>query len=90
MPNHVHILFKVLPNNKLEEVTHSWKSFTSNQANKLLKRTGRFWQVESYDHLVRNQESFYRITRYIQNNPAKAGLKNWHWVSNTGILPVNK
>ena len=42
---------------------------------KLLQRTGqRFWQDESYDHLVRNKEEFRRIQRYIENNPVTAGL----------------
>ena len=89
MPNHVHVLFKVLPNFRLDEITHSWKSYTAKEANKILKRTGRFWQVESYDHLVRNEESFQKIKQYIANNPAQAGLKNWLWVGNAGILPAS-
>ena len=30
------------------------------------------WQSRFHDHIIRNEASFHRITRYIQNNPA-----NW-------------
>jgi hypothetical protein len=33
-----------------------------------------FWQNESYDHVVRNEEEFRRIQRYIELNPVRAGL----------------
>ena len=46
MPNHVHTVFQPLPNWRLEKVLHSWKSFTSKEANRLLKRTGDFWEPE--------------------------------------------
>lgn len=37
--------------------------------------TGKsFWQEESYDHMVRDQEEFDRIRRYIEQNPVRAGL----------------
>jgi REP element-mobilizing transposase RayT len=36
------------------------------------------WQSESYDHIVRDEDEFYRIINYIINNPVKAGLvENW-------------
>ncbi len=46
----------------------------------LLRRTGRFWEHEYYDHLLRSEEEFYRTVTYILNNPKKAGLRNWRWV----------
>ena len=33
------------------------KGFTGHAANRLLGRSGAFWQDESYDHLVRDSES---------------------------------
>ena len=33
-----------------------------------------FWQQESYDRAVRNQEEFERIRRYVELNPVRAGL----------------
>ena len=50
------------------------KGFTAREANRILGTAGsRFWQGESYDHLVRHGE-FERIRRYIDWNPVKAGL----------------
>jgi REP element-mobilizing transposase RayT len=80
MPNHVHALFRVLEGHKLAEVLQAWKSYSANKANRLLKRSGEFWQREYYDHLVRSEEEFYRIVRYIAENPIKAGLRDWRWV----------
>ena len=33
-----------------------------------------FWQVEQFDHLVRSQEQFDYLRRYIAENPARANL----------------
>jgi len=80
MPNHVHVVLKVLPGNLLSEILHSWKSFTSKAANKLLKETGHFWQREYYDHLIRDNGEFERAVSYVLDNPTKAGLKKRTWV----------
>jgi putative transposase len=52
-------------------------------SNKLLKRKGIFWQHESYDHVVRDQDECSRIIRYVLENPVKAGLAGsageWKW-----------
>ena len=49
------------------------KGYTATQANKLLGRSGAFWQPESYDHVVRPGE-LPRILAYVAENPVKAGL----------------
>lgn len=73
MANHVHLL--LTPFVEVSKLLRSLKSSTAKQANLLLQRTGQpFWQDESYDHLVRNNEGFRRIQRYIENNPVTAGL----------------
>ena len=36
------------------------KGFTAHQANRILGRHCPFWQEESYDHLVRNEDEFRR------------------------------
>ena len=80
MPNHAHVVFVPLPPHQLQTILHSWKSFSALAANRLLQRSGRFWQPEYFDHLVRNEESLVRIVRYVNENPRKAGLRNWPWV----------
>lgn len=80
MPNHVHVVFSPLGKHKLEKILHSWKSFSSGEANRLLQRSGAFWQREYFDHLVRHEASLAKILRYVEENPARAGLSNWPWV----------
>jgi hypothetical protein len=60
---------------EVSKLTQTLKRFTARSANQLLGLTGQtFWQDDSYDHLVRDDEEFDRIVRYIENNPIKAGL----------------
>ncbi len=73
MPNHVHVL--LLPRTSVSRLLKSLKGYTAREANRLLERTGEpFWQRESYDHWVRNDQEFCKIAQYIENNPVKAGL----------------
>jgi REP element-mobilizing transposase RayT len=72
MPNHVHML--VESSVPMARWLGSLKSYTANVANERLGLKGPFWQDESYDHLVRNDDEFDRIQRYIENNPVSAGL----------------
>ena len=80
MPNHVHLVFRTIQRHKLDDILHSWKSYTAHEINKTLGKEGRVWQREYYDHLVRNQEEFENMIQYTLNNPSKANLKNWQWV----------
>jgi REP element-mobilizing transposase RayT len=72
MPNHVHLL--ATPRLPAGKWLGPLKGFTAHEANRILGRTGPFWQNESFDHLVRNDQGFRRIQRYIEHNPVKAGL----------------
>jgi REP element-mobilizing transposase RayT len=79
MPNHVHAV--VTPNGGcfLDQILHSWKSFTAHEINKRLNRKGPVWQHEGYDHIVRNPRALWKIEQYIGENPSKAGIKT-KWV----------
>ena len=86
MPNHVHLVLWPMPNFTLSEILKSRKRHTARQANLILGRTGEtFWQRESFDHWIRDDEEKARICRYIRLNPAKAGLckspEDWKWGS---------
>src|SRR5438105_1390890 len=72
MPNHVHLL--VTPHVTAPQWLGPLKGFIAHEANRILTRSGPFWQDESYDHLVRSDAEFDRIRGYIENNPVKAGL----------------
>ncbi|MGA3284203.1 MAG: transposase [Verrucomicrobiota bacterium] len=73
MPNHVHALIEIsqIP---LPEILHGWKSYTGKAANRLLKRSGDFWQAEYFDRFIRDEGHFRKAVRYLENNPVKAGL----------------
>lgn len=86
MPNHVHVILWPMPNFTLSDILKSRKRHTARQANLILGKTGEtFWQRESYDHWIRNDEEKSRICRYIRMNPVKAGLcaapEEWKWSS---------
>ena len=90
MPNHVHVVVRLFPGRELAKVVKAWKSFSAKAANHALGRKGRFWQREYYDRLIRNQDEFDRAIRYVIENPAKAGLKNWSWVWSAGWETQNE
>jgi REP element-mobilizing transposase RayT len=74
MPNHVHVLFTVLPIAPLGDIVSSWKRFTARQANRQLGCSGAFWQTEYWDRFIRNETHFAVVENYIDQNPVKAGL----------------
>jgi putative transposase len=86
MPHHVHTVVWPMPGQTLSQILHSWKTYTSRESNKLLHRTGEiFWQAESFDHWVRDDEEHARLAAYVENNPVKAALcqrpEDWKWSS---------
>jgi REP element-mobilizing transposase RayT len=80
MPNHVHAVLQPTSPHTRISILHTWKSYTSHAANKVLNQSGTFWQKEPYDHLIRNQDDLIRAIRYVLDNPKKANLHNWPWV----------
>lgn len=84
MANHVHVLFQ--PRWKFEKIMQGIKGFTAHEINAQQNASGRiFWQDESYDHWVRDDEELNRIIDYIEQNPVRAGLcqspADWRWSS---------
>lgn len=69
MPNHVHILLQLIGDNVIEAVIRSIKGFTSKKLNGWNSHTGRVWQKEYYDRIIRNGLHFRRCVEYIIDNP---------------------
>jgi putative transposase len=70
----------------LSAVLKSWKGYTGHEANKILARRGNaFWQIESFDHLIRDDEDLARCCEYTIMNPVNAHLcarpEDWKWSS---------
>ncbi|MBC7927714.1 MAG: transposase [Bryobacteraceae bacterium] len=88
MPNHVHML--LTPHTDVSSFLRRLKGFSARQANQILKQAREaFWQDESYDHLVRSDQEFRNIERYILSNPVSAGLVElpelYPWSSATSV-----
>jgi REP element-mobilizing transposase RayT len=84
MPNHFHALIEIwdVP---IGEILKSWKSYTAKAANKILGRSGAFWEEDYFDRYVRDDDHYRRVVRYVENNPNKAKLvktpSDWLWSS---------
>lgn len=86
MPSHIHWVFqpreewvRTLENERgdatpRQRIIRSINRFTARECNKILGRSGTFWQHEPYDHWVRSPEELERIIQYVEGNPVKAGL----------------
>ncbi|MCC7508769.1 MAG: transposase [Planctomycetes bacterium] len=85
MPNHVHVVFRAAPDQELSGILQSWKSFTAKECNRILGRSGEFWQRETFDRIVRDREDFDRRVRYTLEKPNVAGLVDWKWVSERAV-----
>ena len=85
MPNHVHVLIELISDTPLSVIIHSWRSFTSNEINKVSGRTGPIWMPEYFDRYIRDFNHFNSVVRYIHYNPVKAGLcteaSHYRWSS---------
>ena len=69
MPNHVHVVFALRDGYPLEDVMHSWKSFTANQLRKVISQEGPIWQKGYWDRLVRSVAHLKWVRKYIADNP---------------------
>ncbi|MGE0405962.1 MAG: transposase [Candidatus Korobacteraceae bacterium] len=96
MPDHVHLILSPrhtetgdLPS--LPEIMRFIKGSSARKINKHLQRSGRVWQEESFDHILRSNESLSEKVEYLLNNPVRSGLAAtapeypWHW---QGTIPV--
>ncbi len=82
MPDHVHVLIKPLKNHRLQNLVHSWKSFTAHKFCRDCHRKPPIWQEEYFDRIVRDEKEFLDKAQYILNNPVKIWPEeeNYPWV----------
>ncbi len=97
MPDHVHLVFTPLRNAEgwrfsLPEILRLIKGRSARQINKALSRAGPVWQDESFDHVLRSNESLAEKAEYIYQNPVRAGLVTreldypWLWRGDVPVL----
>ena len=94
MPNHFHLLidtsgiqfpsatnkFGVSRKYSVTETMRLIKGGTARACNLLLHLTGQFWQHESYDHYIRDEKEYNKITRYIHTIQLKQVLPLTGWI----------
>lgn len=69
MPNHVHVLLTPAEGYDVITTIGNIKSFTATKINKLLGRSGDFWQRNSFDRMLRCADDFQAKMDYIIHNP---------------------
>ena len=79
MPDHVHMLLAPLRDEEgwpfpLVDILQCMKSATAHRINRLLRTSGPVWEEESFDHVLRSDESLKEKCEYIRQNPVEAGL----------------
>jgi REP element-mobilizing transposase RayT len=80
MPDHVHLIFTPLVNLQamevysLAEIMDAIKGASAHKINNDLRRKGRLWQPESFDHVLRSSENLDAKVAYLLENPVRAGL----------------
>jgi urease accessory protein len=88
MPNHVHVLIRLLDGTSLGKIIKHWKAPSAVLINESVGRTGAVWMADCYDRMVRGMDHLYQAKAYIRNNPVKAGLcekaEEWEF-SSVGI-----
>jgi REP element-mobilizing transposase RayT len=91
MPDHVHLLLTSLEDENgwpygLPAILKLIKGASARSVNKLLDGSGPVWQEESFDHVLRSQESPTEKLEYIRQNPVRRGLVKktedyrWLWI----------
>ncbi len=88
MPNHVHILVAFENEQDLLSQCESWKHFTATRINRILGRTGRFWEQDGFDHLIRSEDFFLYYRQYVAENPTKACLSPGNYIHFTKPLTL--
>jgi hypothetical protein len=70
----------------LPEILRAIKGCSARSINALTGQRGPVWQDESFDHVLRGNESFEETVDYIRQNPVRRGLVStpedypWLWV----------
>jgi len=91
MPEHVHLLLTPMRNGEgwpfpLQDILKLIKGPAARSVNMLAGAHGGLWQDESFDHVLRSNESFDEKLEYIRQNPVRRGLVRkpeeyeWLWV----------
>ncbi len=72
MPNHIHlIIINDSKNNNISKIIQQFKGIVSKRCGKNL------WQKSYFDHIIRQENEYIEILRYIENNVQKWELDKY-------------
>lgn len=78
MPNHIHGIITIeesFPDQAIGKMIGAYKSLAANEYLKLCKSNNlpieKLWQRNYYEHIIMDEEDYYRVVDYIENNPLK-------------------
>ena len=74
MPDHLHVVLTVLKPYELHQVMHSLKSYTANEINRMLGRSGDVWARGYHEHTLRDEADMRQRLWYAFENPVRAGI----------------
>ena len=92
MPDHVYFVATPLAHNLLSTVVGAVKSASAHLINRELKRSGRVWQEEYFDHSIRSDEYLNTKMAYVLQNPVRMHLVasareyRWVWTANPKFM----
>jgi putative transposase len=75
MPNHMHGILEIYnsstSNQQIGQIIGSYKSLTYKHCREQSHESdlGKIWQPNYYEHVIRNQAAFEKISQYIETNP---------------------
>ena len=88
MPDHAHLVLTPLYDGSsfisIAEIMQAIKSASAHKINRELNRIGQVWQRESFDRVLRREESIHAKVEYMIQNPVRAGLvktaREYQWL----------
>ena len=87
MNDHVHVIVEPDADFRLENILHSWKSFSAKRIGAQRQHVGTFWQDEYFDRVIRNDVEYQEKRAYILDNPFRRwpGLEMYRWCWTIGL-----
>ncbi len=72
--NHFHWLIIPSDTANISKIMKGIKGYSSKKINQLNGWSGKVWQHQFLDHIIKKEEDYRRHINYIHNNPVKHGL----------------
>jgi len=85
LPDHIHLIIKPGESANISRIMATIKALCAKAINARLNTTGKVWQHQFMDHIIRTSKDYQRHIEYIHRNPLKHGLvndiKEYRWSS---------